>query len=235
MEKTIVVTGGSQGIGRAIILHFAANGFAVATCARTAKDLQVLEKEVLRLAPNQPHLFSVCDMRDKKQVLQFAKEVLALWTHIEIIVNNAGVFLPGQVINEEEGILEKLIETNLYSAYYFTRAFVPQLLKAKQGHVFNMCSIASLQAYPNGGSYSISKFALLGFSKALREEMKPHNIRVTSILPGATLTASWAGVDIPAARLMKAEDVAKAVFAVYSLSENTVVEDIVLRPILGDL
>ena len=110
-------------------------------------------------------------------------------------------------------------------------------LKAQRsGHVFNLCSIASIEeAYPNGGSYAISKFALLGFSKVLREELKAYGIRVTAILPGATRTASWDGVELPDDRFMKVEDVADAVYAAYALSGRSVVEEMVIRPQLGDI
>ena len=98
-----------------------------------------------------------------------------------------------------------------------------------------MCSIASIKAYPNGGSYAISKFALLGFSKVLREELKEFGIRVTAILPGATRTASWDGVELPDDRFMKVEDVADTIFSAYSLSSRSVVEEILIRPQLGDI
>jgi NADP-dependent 3-hydroxy acid dehydrogenase YdfG len=126
-------------------------------------------------------------------------------------------------------------ETNLYSAYHLSRSLVPIMIENKNGHIFNMCSIASFMAYPNGGSYSISKFAMLGMSKVLREELKPHNVRVTSIMPGATMSNSWAAFDGPAERLMKAEDIAATVLAAYQLSKQSVVEEIVIRPQLGDL
>ena len=144
-------------------------------------------------------------------------------------------FLPGLVHEEKDGSLEKMIETNLYSAYHLSRGLIPQMKEKQKGHIFNICSIASIQAYPNGGSYGISKFALYGFSKSLREELKEFNIRVSSILPGATYTASWEGVDIPQDRFMTPEDVAEAVMMCYNLKGNTVVEDMILRPQLGDL
>ena len=150
-------------------------------------------------------------------------------------MNNAGVFFPGQVINEEDGILEKLIETNLYSAYNMSRMLLPKMIEKKAGHIFNLCSVASLGAYSNGGSYSISKFALLGLSKALREELKEHSIKVTSLIPGATYTDSWSQSGLPESRFMKSEDIAKLVWDIYHLSECTVVEEILLRPILGDI
>ena len=143
--------------------------------------------------------------------------------------------MPGSIHNEDEGTLEKQIETNLYSAYHITRAIINQMMERKSGHIFNMCSIASITAYANGGSYAISKHALHGFSKCLRQEMIPHGVRVTAVLPGATLTASWEGVDLPAERFMKAEDVAEVVWCNFKLSGQTVVEDIVLRPQLGDI
>jgi NADP-dependent 3-hydroxy acid dehydrogenase YdfG len=98
-----------------------------------------------------------------------------------------------------------------------------------------MCSIASVAAYPNGGAYSISKFALLGFSKNLREEMKKKGVKVTAILPGAAWSDSWRGADFPENRLMQASDIAKTVWACYDLSDAAVVEEILMRPQLGDL
>ena len=151
------------------------------------------------------------------------------------LVNNAGVFLPGLISEEDDGLLEQQIETNLNRAYYLTRALLPLMLPQQRGDIFNMCSIASKIAYPNGGSYSISKFALLGFSKVLREELKDKGIRVSAILPGATWSNSWAGVDLPEERLMQANAIAIAVWSAYQMSPSAVVEEIVLRPQLGDL
>ena len=108
-------------------------------------------------------------------------------------------------------------------------------MDARNGHIFNMCSTASIIPYVNGGSYCISKFALYGMSKVLREEMKAYGIRVTAILPGATLTPSWEEVDLPPERFIKPDDVAQAVKSAYLLSENSVVEEILIRPQLGDI
>ncbi len=235
MAKNIVITGASKGIGKAIALYFAKKGFNLAFCGRNKEDLQQLENEILAINPSCNLLNFVCDVSQKNEVAAFTKTVLEAWSTIDILVNNAGVFIPGQVINEEEGVLEKLIETNLYSAYHVSRAFVKTMIEHKSGHIFNISSIAGLQAYPNGGSYSISKFAMTGFSKALREELKPHHVKVTAILPGATLTNAWAGVDLPESRFIKATDIAKIIFDIYSLSENTVIEDVVIRPMLGDI
>jgi short-subunit dehydrogenase len=154
---------------------------------------------------------------------------------VDVLVNNAGNFLPGSVYKEEDGVLEEKMAVNLYSAYHLTRTLLPLMMEKKKGHIFNMCSIASLRAYQHGGSYSISKFALLGFSKNLREEMQQYGIKVTAVLPGAVYTDSWSGSNVSPQRIMKSEDVSALVYAASQLSPQAVVDEIVIRPQLGDL
>ena len=174
------------------------------------------------------------DLADKQQAKDLGNWCLKHAVP-DVLVNNAGLFEPGSVHNEPEGTLESQLAINVSSAYHLTRTLLPAMMKRRSGHIFNMCSIASLDAYDNGGSYSISKFAIHGFSKNLREEMKPHNIKVTSVFPGAVLTDSWEGFDNSSKRIMEAEDIAKMVFACTQLSSAACVEEIVIRPQLGDL
>ncbi len=235
MKKLVVISGAGKGIGRALAQRFASEGFSLALCARTEADLQTLQTELTQKHSEIEVFIRPTDVSIKTQVLSFAQMIEETGLPVEVLVNNAGVFLPGQIHQEEDGALEKQIETNLYSAYHLTRALVPTMIEAQRGHIFNICSTASITAYTSGGSYSISKFALLGMSKVLREEMKPHHIRVTSILPGATLTNSWAGSDLPEKRFMPPEDVAEVAFNTYQLSDRTVVEEILMRPQLGDI
>ncbi|MEM1322827.1 MAG: SDR family oxidoreductase [Bacteroidota bacterium] len=230
-----IITGATKGIGRAITDTFAKEGFNLAICSRTMEDLEAYKAELQARHPDIEILIKACDMRQKAEVLAFADFIKTQWKQVEVLVNNAGVFLPGEIHKEEQGVLELQIETNLYSAYYLSRAILPIMLPFQKGHVFNLCSIASIMAYPGGGSYSISKFALLGFSKVLRAELQDKGIKVTSVMPGATWSNSWAGVDLPESRLMPAEDIAKAVWGAYDTSPSTVIEEILLRPQLGDL
>ena len=235
MRKLIVVSGGSQGIGRAIVSKFAAEGFDIVTCARHAGDLEVLKMQIEKLNPGCTVFVRQTDMSVVEQVKAFGDFINSLDRPVNVLVNNAGYFVPGEISTEPEGNLESMMHANLYSAYHLTRSLVPEMKRLKSGHVFNMCSIASIQAYKNGGSYAISKFALLGFSKCLREELKGYRIRVTAVIPGATKTRSWEGTSLPDDRFMRADDVAQAVFAAYSLSANSVVEEIVIRPQEGDI
>jgi len=235
MRKLIVVTGGSQGIGRAIIEKFVAQGFDAVTCARHAADLEVLKLQIEKLNPGANIYIQKADMSLKDDARRFGEYVLTLDRPVDVLVNNAGYFVPGEITTEPEGNLESMIGANLYSAYHLTRALAPAMKSRRSGHIFNMCSIASLKAYKNGGAYSISKFALAGFSKNLREEMKPHGIKVTAVYPGAAYTDSWAASGIDPKRVMVADDVAKMIYAASQLSVQACVEDIVLRPQLGDL
>lgn len=231
----IVVTGATKGIGRAIIMKFAKHGFNVAFCSRNKQNVDSLIEELKVNYPSIKVIGCQVDMSIKNEVIGFANYLLDKNILPEVIVNNAGIFIPGLLIEEADGMLEKQIETNLYSAYYFTRMFVNALKERQSGQIFNVCSTASLQAYTNGGSYSISKFALLGFNKGLRLELMPYNIKVTAILPGATFTDSWSGTDLPESRFMKAEDIAEIVFSSSQLSSSACVEEILIRPILGDI
>lgn len=233
MNKLLVVTGGTRGIGRAIVDRFAAANFDVVTCSRNQNDLNQLKSDLERKKISV--FVKQTDMSVREQVQDFARFVLNLNRSVDVLVNNSGYFTPGSVLNEQEGNLESMISSNLYSAYYTTRGLAASIVKNGRGHIFNICSIASIKAYPNGGSYAISKFALLGFSKVLREELKDSGVRVTAILPGATRTASWEGTELPDHRFIRAEDVAETIFSAYSLSGKSVVEELIIRPQLGDI
>ncbi|MDX1629662.1 MAG: SDR family NAD(P)-dependent oxidoreductase [Fulvivirga sp.] len=235
MNKLVVITGGTKGIGRALVFLFAKHNFDVAICARSEDDLYQLKQHVEDISDSEVFVKKT-DVSKRTEVDDFLKFIHVLERPVDVLINNAGIFIPGQVHNEEEGMLQTMIDTNLYSAYHITRGIVPGMINSEAGHIFNMCSTASFMPYVNGGSYCISKFALLGMSKVLREELKEHNIRVTSVMPGATFTASWEGnTDLPEERFMKPEDVAQAIWQAYELSDRTVLEELILRPQLGDI
>ncbi|CAN5534608.1 SDR family oxidoreductase [soil metagenome] len=235
MNKVIVVTGGTKGIGKAVIEKFAAQNFDIITCSRHIDGLVDLQEEIQQKYSGTQLHFTKADLSEKEQVISFINFIKYLEKPIEVLVNNAGIFLPGQIHTEDEGVLEKTMELNVYSIYHLTRGLIHDMKAQRSGHIFNLCSTASITPYTNGGSYCISKYALLGFSKVLREEMKEFGIKVTSVLPGATLTASWEGSDLPPERFMKAEDVAHIIYNSYTLSQQAVVEEVLIRPQLGDI
>ncbi len=234
-KKTAVITGATQGIGKAIAEKLLAEGFSVAICARTEADLDSLKELWSALYPDAEILAIVADFSREIDVTIFAEKIKPDFPVIDVLVNNTGILLTGSLATEPEGQLEQLMQVNLFSAYHLTRALLPAMIDQQKGHIFNICSISSLKAYPDYGAYGITKYALLGFSENLREELKGDNIKVTAICPGATWSRSWDGSGISPTRIMQSEDVATILWAAYNLSANANVETIVLRPQHGDL
>ncbi|MFX3625971.1 MAG: SDR family oxidoreductase [bacterium] len=232
--KIAVITGATKGIGRAIAEKFASEGFGVAFCSRNKGEGDKLAK-YLSDTYKVDVLAMLCDVANKKQLQAFADAIKNRFNKVDVLVNNAGIFLPGQISSEDDKNFETQMEVNLNAPYYFTRMLLPLITQQQHSHIFNMCSTASIMPYPNGGSYCISKYALYGMTKVLREEMKEKAVKVTAVLPGATFTASWDGVELPEERFIPAKDIAEAVWSAYNTSPSTVVEDVLIRPQLGDI
>lgn len=232
---TAVITGATKGIGKAIAEMLLGQGFDVAICARSTNDLKDIHDEWERKFPERKVFVQNVDVSDKNQIKAFGRNVLSNFTNIDILVNNAGTYLPGNLATEPDDQLETLLNTNLMSAYYLTRVLLPNMRSRRAGHIFNICSVASLRAYPNGGAYSVTKYALLGFSENLRYELQNDGIKVTAISPGAVWSNSWSGSGVAPERIMEATDIAAVLWSAYSLSQQATVEHIVLRPQLGDL
>lgn len=230
----VVITGASRGIGKAIAEGFAAGGHDLFLCSRNI-DSEINWQQQMMKKYNCSVMSSNADLGKEEEVRQLAEKVLAGFGQVDVLVNNAGFFEPGSVHNEAEGVLQKTLDVNLFSAYHLTRALLPGMMNRRSGHIFNICSVASLGAYHNGGAYSISKWALLGFTRNLREEMKLFGIKVTAVIPGATWTASWEASGLPPERFMEVNDIARMVVTAAGLSAQACVEDIVMRPQYGDI
>ncbi|MEM7373981.1 MAG: SDR family oxidoreductase [Bacteroidota bacterium] len=227
--KTIFISGASQGIGLGIARRFYQEGFQVIICARGQEKLDKAKAEMPKL-----HTY-ICDISDKAAVKQMAVWLNETYGTLDVLVNNGGTFLPGQLHSESDDTYELLMATNMDSTYYLTKGLLPKMMERKSGTIFNIASVASIKPYQYGGSYGISKYAMLGFSKNLREEMKEFGIRVISIMPGAVRTPSWDAAELPDERFIPVEDIASLVWNAYAMSERTVIEDIVVRPFLGDI
>lgn len=230
-----IITGASRGLGKAIAEAFAARGYDLILTSRDPVALAAAAADLAARFPAIAIRSQAADLSDKQQARGFGQWVLDAGIVPGVLVNNAGQFIYGSMLEEAEGTLEHLMAVNLYSAYHLTRVLLPAMMARKAGHIFNISSIAALKAYPYGGAYSISKFALDGFSTNLREELKPHGVKVTTVYPGAAYTDSWAGSGVDPRRIMEAADIAKMVVAATGLSPQATVEEIVLRPQLGDL
>lgn len=231
----VVITGATKGIGRATSLLLAEKGCHLFIHSRSEGDLDLLKQKLLKINPGIKVYYSAADLTDRSQLKALSVSILSIFREVNVLINNAGIFKPGSIIEEQDENLELHMRTNFESAYHLSRLLLPNMLQRKSGHIINICSIANLKAYPGGSSYAISKFALYGFSQCLREELKPHGIKVTSVHPGATWTDSWKGADYPEERLMQASDIAIAINSAIEMGPGAVLEDIVIRPQLGDL
>ena len=231
-ENIALVTGGSRGIGKAIVHTFLMEGFTVIFTGTSKETVEAAMHDFAEY--KEKAIGQVCDVTETAQVNALAKEVKA-HGRLNVLVNNAGVFVPDTFAEGDAFVLRKLMEINVFGTYAVSQAVLTLLLKTKQSHIFNTCSIAGQKAYPNGCSYSVSKFAMDGLGKSMRLELMDKGVRVTNVYPGATYTDSWASSDLPKSRFMQADDVAKSILNAYSINEFSDVEEIVIRPILGDI
>lgn len=231
----VVITGASKGIGKAVAEEFCAAGANLFLCSRNITGLEDWKNDLQKKHNIEIYLQNT-NLSVETEVKSLGHVIADRFSAgVDVLVNNAGVFLPGGIYNEPEGSLEKTLKINLFSAYHLTRQILPGMIRKKSGHIFNICSTASLKAYPNGGAYSISKWALLGFSRNLREEMKAFGIKVTAVIPGPTYTDSWKESGLPEDRFMESRDIAKMIITSSQLSTQACVEDILMRPLSGDI
>ncbi|TXH21450.1 MAG: SDR family NAD(P)-dependent oxidoreductase [Chitinophagaceae bacterium] len=230
----IVITGASRGIGFAIAQKFAAHGYDLIITSMNEDSIIKALNQLKNEFPNIKIYAAAYDLSIKAKAIAFGQWVQSIGG-TQVLVNNAGTYLPGKITDIEGDILEQQISTNLMSAFYVTKEILPVLQKTEKSHIFNICSIAALKAYENGGAYSVSKYALKGFNDNLRLELMPMGIKVTGVYPGAVLTDSWAGFDNTNHRIMEAKDIADMIFQATQLSTAACVEEIIIRPVLGDL
>ena len=234
-RPVVVVTGASQGIGAAIARTFAAKvpGVRLALIARSEAGLRQTAQACAKLGAA-AELF-LCDVSNALSVELMAAAVGRRWGVPDVLVNNAGKFAARPFLELSVEEFDAQVAANLRSVFLVSRAFAPGMAERGRGDIFNMSSVAGLQGYPGGSGYCAAKFGVAGLSKTMRAELKAKGIRVTCIYPGATDSPSWAGSGVAPERMMPAADVAEAFYLAYQLSRRSVVEEITLRPLAGDL
>jgi NAD(P)-dependent dehydrogenase (short-subunit alcohol dehydrogenase family) len=232
----VLVTGASQGIGAAVAAAFAAAFSAEARLALVARSEAKLDAVIgaCRRHGAAAHAFP-CDVTDDAAVARMAGAVQGRLGVPDVLVNNAGAFRPGGVLDMTPADFRADVEVNLTSAFLVTHAFLRGMVARGSGDVFFMASVAAIKGYPRGVAYGAAKHGLLGLARSLREETRENGIRVITFLPGATYTDSWAASGLPEDRFMPPEDLARLVVDLHRLSGRTVVEEVLLRPQLGDV
>lgn len=234
MENAVWITGASSGIGREIALHFAREGKVVIASARRFKELQSMAEsekfEKGRIIPLE------LDVSDSESITTAYNKIRENY-FIECLVNNAGVSSFKNAMENSDEEIKNIIETNLTGTILVTRKVIPAMTEAKSGRIMNILSVTSKKIFTNSSVYSASKTGLEAYMNVLREELREYNIRITNFYPGATKTPIWpnGALEKFASRMMNPRDVAKVIFEVFNQKENIVSEEVVLRPLKGDL
>ncbi|MGZ3752589.1 MAG: SDR family oxidoreductase [Mucilaginibacter sp.] len=233
--KNALITGATKGMGRAIAIAFAKEGVNLAICARNEKSLADFKQELQQVNPQIKVFAGVADGSVKEQLLQFAEGAEKELGFIGIVVSSLGMFEPVSILDEGDAAFEKQLNTNLMPAYHLYRFFGNKMAAKREGHIFTICSVASLNPIASAGAYSVTKYALLGLTKVMRQEMMPHGVKVTAVIPGSTLTSSWDGTTISKDKFILPEDIASAIISTYQMSTGANVEEIIIRPTEGQI
>lgn len=233
--KNAIITAATKGMGRAIAIAFAKENVNLAICARTEGDLAAFKAELASINSGIKVVTAAIDVSRKEQLMSFAETAEKELGSIGIIVNNAGTYIPTPILDDADDTLDISLSINLQPAYLLYRYFGKKMIAAGSGHIFNICSVASLSPVVSAGSYSVTKFALLGLTKVMRLEMQQHGVKVTAIIPGSTLTNSWDGVAVDKDTMVLPEDIASAIINIYKMSPGANVDEFVIKPAGGQI
>lgn len=224
-----VISGATKGVGKALAIALAKEGFSLALNARNKNDLEQLQSELLRNYSSNVFIY-VGDLSDKDSALDFSTKVLSEFKNIDVLINNVGKYDLDKIT--DDGVdLDDMMKTNLNSAYYLTKYLSINMCKNGKGHIFNICSVLSLMPRSTAATYTISKHALKGFNDVLREEMREYGVKVTAIYPGSINTSSWEGIVAPKELFVQPDDIVNIVKTCLHTSKNANIEDIVIKPL----
>lgn len=230
----IWVTGASSGIGRAIALEFAKVGCNVFVSARRAQELERLKDEAGKASDN---IFPFpCNVASSTNVDQTVKKIINEFD-LTCLINNAGLTSFKHAADNSVNEINDIINTNLLGSIYSIKSVLPTFIKNEGGTIFNVLSVVVKKTFTRSSVYAASKMGLLGYSNSLREEVRKHNIRVINIIPGATETSMWSQ-EVRKEKsevMMNPESIARIIVSTYLQKDNMVTEEIVLKPITGDL
>ena len=230
-----IVTGATKGMGRAIVMELAANNYNIIFCARDQKEVQTLLDELISMYSHLQFFGIRADMEESTDVKEFAEFAIGSLGHVDVLINNAGLYIPSGLMEEDADCLQRQMQVNVFAHHYLSKFFAYRIIEACKGHIINICSIASLEPVVRAGSYSISKTAMLGLTKALREELRPAGVKVTAVLPGSTLTDSWSGTELPKDWFILSEDIAKSIINCLKMSPGANIDEIIIRPLYGKI
>ena len=233
-DKTVrvLITGASQGIGAAIARQFARPGMTLLLVARNAENLQAIARQCGGADRVESY---ACDVADADAVAALSAKTHDDVGGVDVLINNAGSWHGQPVTTMAVEDFDRVIASNLRSVFLMCRAFLPAMQAAGRGDIFNMVSTAGMEGYAGVSAYCAAKHGVLGFTRALREELRDDDIRLCCVSPGPTWSPSWENSGVPESALMPAEDIAGAFWHLYTMDRNVVTEQWVLRPRRGHI
>ncbi|GGJ02835.1 3-ketoacyl-ACP reductase [Paenibacillus hunanensis] len=225
-NKTAIITGAGKGIGKATAEALAAEGVQLGLLARTASDLEQLQQD-LSSRYGVKVFTATADVANSTEVRAAVSSLASSLGRVDILINNAGTGAFAKMVDMDPEQWEQIIRVNLMGAYYVTHELLPGMLEQQSGDIVNIASTAGERGFATGSAYCASKFALLGMTEALMQEVRKSNIRVTALTPSTVNTPLAVNAGLPIGdedRMMQAEDVAQLVLAGLKLPSRVVLK-----------
>ncbi|SHN79045.1 3-oxoacyl-[acyl-carrier protein] reductase [Flavobacterium fryxellicola] len=225
-NKNALITGAGKGIGKAVAIALAKEGVNVILVARTQSDLDEVAQEVTALGVKS--LTLIADVADINSVNIAVEKALSEFKTIDILINNAGIAAFGKFLELEPEAWERIIQVNLMGTYYATRAVLPNMIERQTGDIINISSTAGLSGNALTSAYSASKFAVLGLTESLMQEVRKHNIRVTALTPSTVATNMAKELKLTDGnpdKVMQAEDMAELIIAQLKLNRRVFIKN----------
>ncbi|CAM4285064.1 3-ketoacyl-ACP reductase [Paenibacillus tarimensis] len=224
--KTAIITGAGKGIGRATAFALAAEGVNLGLMARSESDLTQLKDEITGKHDVQVHI-AIADIASQDEAAAAVGQLINALQSVDILINNAGIAEFGTLLDMDPATWERIIQVNLMGTYYVTRAALPTMISQNEGSIINIASTAGERGFATGSAYCASKFAVMGLTESLMQEVRKSNIRVTALTPSTVNTplAVNAGLKIGEEdRMMQPEDVAELITAALKLPQRVFVK-----------
>ncbi len=235
IQKVIWITGASTGIGKEIAMEFSRSGHIVVVTARRKSRLVKIVSEI-KFADREASAF-VCNVMSERSVQITAKRIREKYGSIDVLINNAGVTVFKSFLETKTPDYDNVIDTNLRGSFLCIKNVIPQMIKSKKGHIINILSVSANTAFENSSVYAASKAGLLALSNGLREEVRRYNIKISNILPGATETPMWDSRSRQRykSRMMSPADIARITLEVFQQPRKVLIEEVIIRPVKGDI
>ena len=225
-NKNAFITGAGKGIGKAVAIALAKEGVNLILVSRTLKDVEQLADEASNLGVKALALSA--DVSDIDSINKAAEKALAEFKHIDILINSAGIASFGKFLELEPEAWERIIQVNLMGTYFTTRAIIPNMIERQTGDIINISSTAGLNGNALTSAYSASKFAVLGLTDSLMQEMRKHNIRVTALTPSTVATDMAKDLNLTDGnpeKVMQSEDMADLIVAQLKLNRRVFIKN----------